>query len=133
MISPLILGVVKGGKFFADNSELFNQAFFCHEGRRVEVSVKRHVKKRSLKQDRYYFGVVVAMIGEAIGEDDPLAIHEVLKHECNYYLAGDFEVRVPLSTKKLTTAEFEDYLERVRRWAAIFLSLYIPMPNETTN
>jgi hypothetical protein len=73
------------------------------------------------------------MIGECIGEDDFRAVHEMLKHECNYYLAGNFELKVPLSTKKLTTVEFEEYLERVRRWAASFLSLYVPLPNETAS
>lgn len=132
MISPTVLGVIKDGSFIADDIELHNKARFCHEGRRVELIYKRFYKRRSLPQDKYYFGVVVTMIANSIGEDDIEAVHEILKAQCNYYLAGEQGIRVPLSTKNLTTVEFEEYLDRVRRWAAQYLSLYIPLPNEVT-
>ena len=132
LLSPVIPGKVEGGKFKSEDAALFKKAFYPHEGKRVDITVKRHRDNRSNNQNAYYFGVVVAMIGQAMGEDDMEAIHEVLKLEHNYYIAtvGKKEIRVPMSTAELDTAAFEAYLERVRRWASEFLSLYIPLPNE---
>ena len=72
------------------------------------------------------------MIGNAIGEDDFEAVHGMLKAELNYEILaiGDKEIKKPLSTANLSTSEFEAYLEKVRRWASQFLSLYVPLPNE---
>jgi len=134
-ISPLITGTVVGGKFVADDCALFRQAFYVHEGRRVTVAVKRHQKRRSDQANRYYWGVVVAIIADYIGETDPETVHDWLKAQHNYEIKAidGHELRVPRSTARLTTAEFEQYLERVRRWAAEFFSLYIPLPNEVAD
>lgn len=131
-LSPVILGSVVAGKFSADDKDLLRRAFWPHEGKRVELTVKRHRKNRTLPQNNYYWGVVVPMVGDAIGESDLEAIHEVLKREHNYYIkpVGKQEIRVPMSTADLNTAEFEEYLEKIRRWASEWLSLYIPLPNE---
>lgn len=114
---------------------VFRAAFYCHEGKEVEFTPKRLRKIRSLNQNAYYWAVVVPMVGQAMGETDIEAIHEVLKHEHNYYLSkvGEHEIRIPLSTADLNTADFEAYLERVRRWASEFFNLYIPLPNEVAD
>lgn len=132
LISPLVVGKVVGGKFVPSDAATFKKAFWAHEGKSVDITVKRHRDNRSTNQNNYYFGVVVAMIGDAIGETDIEAVHDMLKLEHNYYLAkvGSRQIRVPMSTADLTTEDFEAYLERVRRWASEYLSLYIPLPGE---
>ncbi len=132
LVSPIVVGKVVGGKFVPKDAPTFKKAFWAHEGKDVDITVKRHRETRSLNQNNYYWGVVVTMIGAAMGEGDIEAVHEVLKREHNYYVAtvGKKEIRVPMSTAELETDEFEAYLERVRRWASEFLSLYIPLPNE---
>jgi hypothetical protein len=132
LVSPLVVGKVVGGKFVPSDTATFKKAFWAHEGKQVDITVKRHRENRSLNQNNYYWGVVVPMVGEAIGETDIEAVHEVLKLEHNYYIAkiGGREIRVPQSTAELSTDEFERYLERARRWASEFLSIYIPLPNE---
>lgn len=134
MISPIVLGRVIDGKFIADDQKVFRAAFYCHENQAVEVSVKRLRKVRSMNQNKYYWSVVIAAIGKAMGESDPEAVHAALKYELNYYImtVGKKEIRVPLSTAELNTAEFEEYLEKCRRWASEFLCLYIQLPNEVT-
>lgn len=134
LLSPVIHGRVEGGKFVANDTNLFRTAFFCHEGKAVELQVKRYKKARSLNQNAYYHGVIVPMIGNAIGEDDFEEVHAMLKSEFNYEILviGDAEIKKPLSTAKLSTSDFETYLEKVRCWAAQFLSLYLPLPNEVT-
>jgi hypothetical protein len=133
LLSPTIIGTVKSGRFVADDPALFRKAFYCHENRKVELTVKRHSKRRSSNQNQYYWGVVVAMIGEHIGESNPETVHEILKVAHNFEIRSvmvGHHLRVPLSTTALSTADFEAYLERIRRWASEFLELYIPTPNE---
>lgn len=132
LLSPIITGRVEGGKFVASNANLFRKAFWSHEGREVDVVVKRHRKNRSVNANAYYWGKVIPMIGEAIGESDAEAVHEMLKMEHNYYIktVGKRELRVPLSTADLSTEDFQAYIDRVKRWGSEWLSLYIPDPGE---
>jgi len=90
---------------------------------------------------RYYFKVVVneVMMGlwEVGYECSPPQTHAYLKHEflqvwtldeTNWcYLCEDG------STKELSNKEFIAYIERIQRWAALYLNVVIPDPNEVTN
>lgn len=127
-----VLGTVAKGKFQPENVKAFKAAFYSNEGKRVRVTVERFRKKRSTPANAYYWGVVVPMIGAAIGEDDQEAVHDALKAEFNYEIVavGNKEIRVPKSTAGLDTLQFNDYLERVRRFASEFLHLYVPEPGE---
>lgn len=58
------------------------------------------------------------MISDKTG-DTPEDTHENMKRQ--------FRIQ---STAKLKTGEFEEYLESIRRWAAQFLELPIPDPNQ---
>jgi hypothetical protein len=96
------------------------------------------INPRSLIQNRYYFGVVVKMIANEMG-DEPIIVHEILKAmfleqvEMVKSKKTDtvVEVRWIKSSSELSTTEFEEYLEKCRKWAAEFLQLPIPLPNET--
>lgn len=92
-------------------------------------------KSRSLLQNSYYHGVVVAVLAEHTGFDN-LEMHEVLKSR---FLSetraiatknGQAEYIVTRSTTSLDTSEFEAFLAKVRTWASIDLGCYIPEPNE---
>lgn len=132
MVSESCIGKVENGKFIPENPTRFKAAFYGHEHKRVRVTVERFRKKRSSEQNGYYFGVIVPMIGDAIGEDDNQTVHDILKAKFNYEILviGDEEIIKPKSTSKMPTSEFSDYVEKIRKWAAQFLSLYIPNPSE---
>lgn len=135
-LSPLVIGRVEKGVFIPKDAEKFRAAFRCHEGKDVEFTPVRHRVTRSLKQNKYYWKVIVLLVADAMGDDDPEAVHAVLKNECNYEIrtfgkgADRKEYRYPLSTADLSTVEFEAYTERCRRFAAEFFGIYIPLPNE---
>ena len=84
---------------------------------------------RSQRQNAYYFGVVLKTIGDDVGytveEMHQLMAKEFLSYEKS---PGELFVR---STTSLNTKEFEDYLAKVRRFAATELSIFVPLPNET--
>jgi len=136
MLSPLVIGRVDNGVFVPKDKALFVAAFRCHEGKDVEFQPVRHREVRSLNQNRYYWKVIIPSVADAMGEDDPESVHAVLKNECNYEIRAigkgseRKEYRVPLSTADLSTADFELYAERCRRFAAVFFGIYVPLPNE---
>lgn len=86
---------------------------------------------RSNAQNRYWWGVILKYISEATGFT-PEECHAIvkamfLKHK---YVIGDVEIDAVLSTADLATDEFNELCENARRWAAEFLHINIPEPNE---
>lgn len=112
----------------------------------IEVTFKRKRKRRSNPQNRYYWGCVIPAIVHAMIDlgNDALQIgnseHGELVHEFlkSKLLDNGDEIqgieglifKLPPSTKKCTTIEFDIYMENVRKWAAENLSISIPEPNE---
>ena len=119
-------GKVNRGKFIPSDPKEFSKAFLHHEGKPVVVSVKRKTRDRSNQQNRYYWGVVIKILGDHFGYTD-LEMHEALKFE---FLRVE-EQGKPItckSTSQLSTVEFEQYLENVKRWAVQEYHTYIPDP-----
>lgn len=84
--------------------------------------------RRSNPQNRYYFGVVVPLVkggledlGHELTEDEA---HDFLKAKFNS--VGD----IPKSTTGLNKEQFGEYLEKIQRFAAEYLSITIPDPGE---
>ena len=123
-------GTVAEGKFKPDDAMAFRLDFCRHEGKRVTVSVKRETKKRSNNQNRYYWGVVIALLSDAAGYT-PDEMHDALRMEFLRINKGS-NPKLPTirSTTELSTAEMERYLDACRRLAATIYGVYIPEPNE---
>ena len=87
-------------------------------------------RKRSDQQNRYYWGVVIKLISAHTGYE-PEEMHQIMAEK---YLSYEKNGRTfTRSTTKLKTMEFEDYMEQCRRFAAIDIQVYIPLPNEPGN
>ena len=106
------------------------------KGCTVEIIIKKK-NKRSTKQNSYYHGVVVAEvrhglleIGYQMTSDET---HEFLKQKFNNTQIVNKDgivIDVPRSTTELNKSEFSEYVERIARFAAEYLSVVIPMPNQ---
>lgn len=101
-------------------------------GKECELIVRPRTYKRSNQQNAYYWGVVIKLITDDCGygeRDEILSVHDTLR---TMFLKRNGFLGKPrvMSTTELSTKEFEEYLEQVRRWAAIALSVQIPLPNE---
>lgn len=108
------------------------------EGRKVSIAIKEARKRRSNKQNAYYFGVVVPAITQMFlgaGNDmDKEQVHEFLKLHVGGLKAvatqpNGVKLTVAQSSSKLTTVQWEDYCEKIRAWAAQF-GVQVPLPNE---
>lgn len=108
----------------------------------VNITITPRKKTRSLSQNAYYFGVVIpavqAVFNEAGNNLDSEDVHAFLKSEIGkmtiYVRMPNGEFRpIVGSTKTMTTTEFEEYLEKIRAWAAdpvAGLGVTIALPNE---
>ena len=131
-------GTVINGKFRPYDKERFIAEFKSLEGKRIEVIVRPESRQRSNPQNKYYWGVVLKILSNETGYE-PDELHLIFKDlflkEYAEINKEDKRIVIPYlkSTTELSTQEFEDYLTRIKRWAAIELNIYIPEPNEVTN
>ena len=123
---------VKGGKVEFLNLPLFNRDLKQYEGRDAFVVLHPYKDKRSQNQNRYYWGVVMKLLSDELGYL-PDEMHEVMKQKflnVRDVKVGTVKYQIPESTTKLTTTDFEDYVSKIRIWAAKDLNVMIPLPNE---
>lgn len=138
---------VKEGKFI-QNRELIVNAIEVYEGKKVTVTVERFYSKRSNKQNKYYWAVIVEhwrnILREEWGEIyQENEVHEFLKTNLNFEEVVDHSsgevainpithevIRKPKSTTKNTTHSQEEYHEACRQLAWGMFQYQIPLPNE---
>lgn len=130
--------VVRQGKLDQNISSHLSMCLRNMEGKRVRITLEEAKRRRSNNQNAYYWGVVIpiilAMFKDAGNDVDETEVHEYLKEHIGglkHVMTTPDGIRksVVTSSTKLTTQEFEDYMEKVRAWAAEF-DLIIPLPNE---
>lgn len=131
MIVPLFRATVNAGILNFQDKAGFAQHVRGLEGKLVEVIVKKYTVKRSSPQNRYFHGVVLPMITDAMGEQNQDYVKDALKwHFLRKTLPGGLEtVR---ATSELNTEEFTDFIEKCRHLAAEMYGIDIPDPSKYT-
>ena len=100
---------------------------------KVSIFVEPTKKKRTSKENSYYFGVIIDLSCQESG-NTPADQHEIFKDE----ILGHYEIQKPngqiiyktRSTAELTTVQFEDYAEHCRAKMAEWYEIMCPKPNE---
>jgi len=101
-------------------------------GQMIEFFVRKITRIRSLPQNRYYWGVVIPYICEETGMDKD-KIHFALKEKFLARRDKATGLKIVKSTTELTIEQFRLYLDLIQRWAAEFLSVTIPDPNQAAD
>lgn len=128
---PIFKGRIEKGKKIYDNPNRYLVQLSKLEGKRFEETLRQEKSKRSLDQNAYYWGVVVEILRDHFGYETYEAeeVHDGLK--LIFLRIHEREgLETMRSTTKLSTVEFEDYLEKIRRWAIKEHNCRIPLPNE---
>lgn len=102
------------------------------DGRAVTVEIAKPASARSLRQNAYYWGVVLTYIAQETGhstEELHIAMKDLFLPR-KFLALGKSEVEIRKTTTDLTQTEFAKYLEQIRAWAAQELNLNIPSPND---
>lgn len=109
------------------------------------VRIEPEEKKRTLRQNKYLWGVVYKTIVDndpgyfvndavdALRKTARLSTAEVVHEFCKarFLPSADLpglQITVAPSTAKLPRKEFQDYVEAIRRWAADELQVFVPDP-----
>lgn len=123
-------GVVdeKGERILFDDIVSWKQQVLNHKGHKVAVTLERRKKHRSGNQNRYFHGVVVSMIAEAMG-CEPDEAKDALKWKYLRYQL-DCGAWTMKQTANLSTVEFEEFCSKCRMLASQMFQLYIPLPHE---
>ena len=106
------------------------QQFVALNGREGRVTIEEAKRIRTLRQNRYYWGVVLMYIAAHTGHHKN-ELHHYFKEmfvEKKFISIGGKEMEIPKSTTSLSTKEMVDYVENVRIFAGENLSIVIPLP-----
>ncbi len=98
-------------------------------------------KRRSNKENRYYWGVVIPLVFDGLRD---LGFEKIIDKEdahlvCKSLFLKQDETRNGVriekagSSRKLTTVEFEEYVQHITIWAGDYLNVLIPAPGEQMN
>ncbi len=129
--SPIFFGEVKNERIVLESEEKkqqWKERLYLLEGQQIELTVQKKRKRRSTKQNSYYWGVILPIIGHEVGMIDE-EVHDALR---NKFLIehGDKLDKIG-STTNLSTGEFVEYIMKIEMWAQEFLGINkFPDPNE---
>lgn len=135
---------IEGGKVKRNRIKLA-QAFAHFEGKEVEVTIERKKRKRSTQQNRWLWGVAYSLItsnlhdlGTPISAEDvhimmrmkaadelPFIYEDVVNKETGEVISSRMR-----SSTEYTTTEMMEYKMFLQAWAAEYLGVDIPDPDE---
>jgi hypothetical protein len=118
--------------FWEGDRQRYDEFIKKHEGKPFRMLLTAHRPKRTTNQNRYLWGVVYTLISDHTGYT-PEDIHGFCAEKFlpGRVVIGGEERTVPGKTSNLDTLQFQDYVGKIQRWAAEFLSVVIPDPSQT--
>ena len=126
-MTPVFNGIIRDGKLYLSDRQYFdNYIVTFKDGDKVSVEVKKYHPQRSDQQNKYYWSVIIPILGDFLGYDKE-ECHEALKW---HFLKMEGKIPTVKSTRKLDTSDFSNYIEKICRWAAEEFSIFIPPPHE---
>ena len=124
---PIFSGQVNNAGLHFDRRTDVDKYISSLIGQRVEVIIRKPKTSRSTLQNNYYWGVVVELLSNELSYDQD-EMHEILKYK--FLQSNAMGMPYIKSTTRLSTGEFEEYLSKIKRWAAEFLNIVVPDPIE---
>lgn len=123
----MFYGKIENKKLVLDSPAQFNKKIEELDGKRVAVSLEQKRKNRSLEQNAYYWGVVLASISDFTGYD----AEDLHNHFKAHFLKREVgNLTTFKSTSHLNTKEFTDYIDKIIRFANQVLGIEIPTPEQ---
>ena len=129
---------IRGGKLVLPHrSQLISDIAKFEDGDYV-LTIEKKKKKRSLSQNAYYWGVVVPLVKKGLNDVGyrmtTETTHDYLKTNFNIIeIANEINGEIISfigSTTEMSTSQMMDYFAKITEWAAEFLGVQIPEPNE---
>lgn len=102
---------------------------YIKPGNSYVIEIQRAKSKRSLSQNKYYWGVIIDLFAQNTGYTKDESHQELAGMFLKYEAHGKTYVR---STTSLNTSEFEKYADQCRQWMGEMLGINVPLPNEVS-
>lgn len=113
-----------------DNLKSFRDECRTMDGSKGYITLHRASRSKSNQQNKYYWGCVIPILSKHLGyspdEVNSALGFKFLKFKKGNGLTFIKSVRMSEWEKK----PWEEYMEKIRRWAAEYLDCQIPLPNE---
>jgi len=127
MITPIHLAEVEKNQIKYYDYLRYLDVVASLNDKKIEIIVRPRTKpQRSNRQNKYLHGVVYKLISEHTGFE-PEEVHELMKFKFLRAQLGKWETTV--STKKLTTVQFSEYIEKINKFCIGEFGFQIPLPN----
>ena len=126
------------------NRERFVKELVEYANKEIVLTIEKKTNGRTARQNRYLFGVVYPLLlhglidlGYDLNDGDIELVHEFAKHRFlgkvkigkkNIETPDGEVITLPPSTTRLTTEQFSQYWERIAQFAAEYLSVTVPPP-----
>ena len=129
--------IVGGDLRFSQRSSFLSDLKQLKDGDYI-LSIERKKRKRSLSQNAYYWGVVVENVKSGLLDIG----YRMTKEDTHEFLKGKFHIIEKVNentgeilkavggTSEMTTSQMMDYFSEITQWAAEYLNIQIPQPNE---
>lgn len=130
---------VTNGKLAEGVSLTLRELITKMEGKNLVITVKEQGKRRSDRQNAFYWGVVIPLIKQLFEDAGTTCAPEDVHCYLKEHVGGMMKViilpdgsrrAIVESSTKLTTVQWEDYMEKVRAWAAGW-GVVIALPSES--
>lgn len=130
--------VKESGKLHINNRAQFDKDILMFLGKDITITVEKKKRKRSLSQNAYLHGVVIPMCREGLLAVGYKYSIEETKTDLKRMFAIYDKVNKKTGgireyikdTSAMTTSEMMDFIASIQQWAAEYLSIKIPDPNE---
>ena len=137
-MNTLIITRVNNGKLTQRASDDIRTFIDAHEGKQIEITLKKSRSKRSLNQNAYYWSAVIPIVQSGLRELgyilSPEETHEFLKEKFvqpEMLIKGDeFLGNMRRTTTTMTKTEFMDYIAEIQQFGSEILNIYIPDPEQ---
>jgi len=96
----------------------------------IIITVSKQKRQRSINQNAYYW-LILKLIGENLGyfAEEMHSVFAIMFLK-KIITLGIHSIESYRSTTKLSTVEFEEYLQNIRIFCSSELEIFIPLPNE---
>lgn len=131
--TKVVNGVLK------QNRTRIQDAVKSFEGKEITIIIKRKRKTRSNEQNRYYWGLLIPLMVDAVKVEwgeiwSNEKAHEFFKMHFLYYEKLNEEtgqiIKLPKSTTENTTVEMEEYHSQIREFLVEWFNVTAPLPGE---
>lgn len=138
-VTTIFLSDVKNGRLQKSTSQNIAKELARHEGKRVEIKIRRVSSKRSLPQNNYLhllFTMFTSELNKLGNNFAMVEVKELLKAKfalCDVYEESTGEIigqRIK-GTSEMNKTELSDFIDSIIQYGSEMFGFQLPYPNES--